>query len=486
MRNRDKYRLPRHLYVTICAVAFCVLAIIAYSLYMGNQYFDIVFTELLSQADHAETELQRLMVEDLRQFLISQIILILVGITLAGLILLLLYRYNSQRVAVFNALQLSEDRLQAILDNTPTTICVKDIEGRYMLVNRQFESDFHINADDIKGKTDRELFEKNLAERLSENDRLVLETHHSIDLEEEIPLQDGPHTYAVVKFPLIERDGEIWAVGTISTDITERKRQEEARQSLEMQLHQSQKMEAVGQLAGGVAHDFNNILTIILGNTEIMKMTVEANPTSDKSIIQNLDTIKESANRAATLVRQLLVYSRQDVAQPEVIDLNTVIDQVELMLRRLLPEDITLSINAGRELHQVVADGRQIEQILMNLVINARDAMLDGGSLTIETGNVYLDQSYVSNHAEACPGQHVMLAVSDSGSGMDAKVMSHIYEPFFTTKPVGEGTGLGLATVYGIVNRWKGNITVDSEPGQGSTFKVFLPAVEGSVAGVAS
>jgi PAS domain S-box-containing protein len=254
------------------------------------------------------------------------------------------------------------------------------------------------------------------------------------------------------------------------TDVTERLR-------LEEQLRQAHKMEAVGRLAGGVAHDFNNILNVIMGRAELLKQRVP-----DESPLRKHTTeILYAAERAAALTRQLLAFSRKQVLQPKVLDLNSVVGEMERLLRRLIGEDVRLVVSQEPHLGRVKADPGQMEQVLMNLVVNARDAMPRGGSLLIETRNVELDDAYVRSHAGAQPGSHVLLAVSDTGHGMDAETQRHIFEPFFTTKKPGKGTGLGLATVYGIVQQSGGFIAVYSEIGRGTTFKVYLPRVEGAV-----
>ena len=246
------------------------------------------------------------------------------------------------------------------------------------------------------------------------------------------------------------------------------------RRNLEEQLRQAQKMEAVGRLAGGVAHDFNNLLMIIRGNSEVMLEHLSATERSRKNAIE----IGKAADKAAALTRQLLAFSRMQVIQPKLLDLNGVVNEMAKMLRRLIGDDIELNIVSSAPLGVVKVDQSQIEQVLMNLVLNARDAMPDGGRLTVETANVSLDADYARRHATVQPGKYVMMAVSDTGAGMDAETQVHIFEPFFTTKELGKGTGLGLATVYGVVKQNGGWIWVYSESGRGTTFKIFLPRIE--------
>jgi two-component system, cell cycle sensor histidine kinase and response regulator CckA len=267
--------------------------------------------------------------------------------------------------------------------------------------------------------------------------------------------------------PLVDESGQVLGVASLVQDVTERV-------ALEERLRQSQKMEAVGRLAGGVAHDFNNLLTVIMGYSQILTDGLPAVSRLKDATAQ----IRSAADRAAGITRQLLAFSRKQVLSPRIIDLNDVMLNLDSMLRRLIGEDIEVLTVPGRELGAVKADPGQIEQVIMNLALNSRDAMPNGGKLTLETENMELDESYAREHEPLRPGRYVMLAVSDTGTGMSPETQAHIFEPFFTTKEVGKGTGLGLSMVYGIVKQSGGYIWVYSEPNRGTTFKIYLPRAD--------
>jgi PAS domain S-box-containing protein len=275
---------------------------------------------------------------------------------------------------------------------------------------------------------------------------------------------------------LAEEASLAWSVADQLAGVLAQVRLQEQRQSLEEQYRQSQKMEVIGQLTAGIAHDFNNLLTVINGFAELMSFEVAANDPLQES----MSRIADAGRRASDLVRRLLVFSRKQVVEPQVMNLSSVVAEMGKMLQRIIGEDIDLVTSLAADLWLVEVDPAQIEQVIINLAVNARDAMPAGGQLTIEVANVVLDETYTAQHLAAQPGKHVLLAISDTGIGMSQEVKAHLFEPFFTTKEVGKGTGLGLATVYGIVKQSGGHIWVYSEEGRGTTFKIYLPCVKGS------
>jgi PAS domain S-box-containing protein len=364
-------------------------------------------------------------------------------------------------------LRKSEERYRKFFEEDLTGDFVSTPDGRVLACNPAFARIFGFDSVEealrCDPKTlypdpkDREVFLELLRKKRK------LEYYES-----ELRRRDGKPIHIIANVVgTFDDNGELVEYKGYLFDNTERKQ-------LEEQLLHSQKMEAIGRLAGGIAHDFNNLLTAIMGYAEFMSRHVpEGSPVSE-----GVEGIKKASERAASLTRQLLAFSRRQVLQPKVLDLNSVVADMERMLRRLIGEDIELVTRLAPGLGQVKADPGQLEQVIMNLVLNARDAMPEGGQLTIETANADLDETYARQHVAARSGPHVVLSVSDTGHGMDDHVLSRIYEPFFTTKEKGKGTGLGLSTVYGIVQQSGGHIWVRSEPGRGTTFKIFLPRVE--------
>jgi two-component system cell cycle sensor histidine kinase/response regulator CckA len=290
--------------------------------------------------------------------------------------------------------------------------------------------------------------------------------------------KDGEwRTLESTRSPVRNERGEIENVVIVSRDITERKQAEELLRRRDEQLRQSQKMEAVGRLSGGIAHDFNNLLGVIIGYSESIEYRLAPNDPVRKSA----EEIRKAGERAASLTHQLLAFSRQQILQPQILDLNALVTDMGKMLKRLIGMHIELTTKLSTDLWQVKAEQSQIEQVIVNLVVNARDAMPEGGKLLIETSNLDVNDNLARNFPFLQPGPHVLLTVTDTGTGMDADTRRHIFEPFFTTKGPGKGTGLGLATVYGVVKQSGGGVTVESEPGKGSTFKIFLPQTRESI-----
>jgi len=372
------------------------------------------------------------------------------------------------------ALSREKNLLRTVIDGLPDRIYFKDTGSRFRLANATILKDFGVQSmDGIVGKTDFDFLPRDLAGRFRGDEEQVIRTGTPlIDKEERsVDLEGKEKWHRTTTVPFRGEDGIVNGIVGIARDVTENRK-------LEEQLRQSQKMEAIGNLAGGVAHDFNNILTAIIGYSDYLLIRLgETNP-----LRREINEIKKAGGRAASLTQQLLAFSRKQIRKVEVLDLDAVVAGLEALLHRLLGEDVSFVTSRGCGSGRIRADEGQIEQVVLNLAINARDAMPDGGTLTIETADVDLDEGYVSSHFSVKPGSYAMLCVSDTGIGMDAETKSHLFEPFFTTKEPGKGTGLGLSTVYGIVKQNEGSIWVYSEPGRGTTFKVYFPRAGGSPA----
>jgi len=372
--------------------------------------------------------------------------------------------------------QLFESRqmLQLVLDNIPQRIFWKDRNLTYLGCNRPFAEDSGLTVPaSLVGKTDFEMSWRETAGLYRADDAQVMETGEpKLNYEEPQNRPDGSMLWLrTSKVPLHDADGRVKGVLGMYEDITERKQIESALKSSEEQLRQSQKMEAIGRLAGGVAHDFNNLLTAIRGYSDLLLLRLDANSPTRREV----EEIHKAAERAASLTQQLLAFSRKQVLQPKSMDLNAVVSGMDKMLRRLIGEDIDLVTILTPDLWNVLVDPSQVEQVIMNLLVNARDAMPKGGKVTIETANVELDHPYARRHPVVKPGEYVLLAVSDTGTGMDEETQIHLFEPFYTTKERGKGTGLGLSTVYGIVKQSSGYVWAYSEVGKGTAFKVYFP-----------
>ncbi len=375
----------------------------------------------------------------------------------------------TERKQAEEAVRQSEAEYRSLIQGAAYGIYRSTTEGKFLDVNPALVAMLGYDSE-------AELLAANLATEIyrdpGERARIVAQHLERWDgLEVEWKRKDGtPITVRLSGRAVRDAQGALTYFEGIAENITEQR-------LLEAQLRQAQKMEAVGRLAGGVAHDFNNLLMVMRGYTELLLGRLGAND----PLRRNVEEIQKAADRATSLTQQLLAFSRKQVMQPKIFDLNAVVSDTEKMLRRLIGEDIELATILGAELGRVKADPGQIEQVILNLAVNARDAMPQGGKLVLETANVELTQAFARQHPGVTPGPHVMLAMSDTGVGMDAETQARIFEPFFTTKEKGKGTGLGLATVYGIVKQSGGYIWVYSEAGQGTTFEIYLPRVEDAV-----
>jgi two-component system cell cycle sensor histidine kinase/response regulator CckA len=439
---------------------------------------------------------------------------------LTGVVIVL--RDISEERAAEHRVQEATAFLDSIVENLPNMVFVKEPnELRFVRINKAGEELLSTTRAALLGKNDYDFFPPEQADFFQAKDRDVLNQHALLDIASE-PIQTpaGVRWLHTKKIPILDDAGRPRYLLGISEDITEkraiaeelmrakqdleqrveqrtrdlrvaneelkrenheRKQAEVALQKSEQLLRQSQKMEAIGRLAGGVAHDFNNLLSVILSYSDLVSRSLPA----ESSLRADVEQITRACMRAADLTRQLLAFSRQQVLAPKVIDLNASLSNMNRMLERVIGEDIELCTLAAEGLARVRVDPGQLEQVIMNLAVNARDAMPNGGRLTIETANVQVDNDQTLEHAGLHPGPHVMLAVSDNGEGMSRDTQARIFEPFFTTKEQGKGTGLGLATVFGIVQQSGGSISVRSELERGTTFKVFLPRITGSLDAVA-
>jgi two-component system cell cycle sensor histidine kinase/response regulator CckA len=358
-------------------------------------------------------------------------------------------------------------RLEALLDAVGDAAWIKDKGLRYVAVNAGFARLVGRSPEEILGRTDRTIYDAGQAEHYEEEDRLAFERGAALPTLEHIEAGGQKRLLAIVRRPVRDELGAIVGAIGIARDVTEQR-------EMEQRLIQSQKMDAIGRLAGGVAHDFNNLLTAIQGYSTLLLTEI---PAGD-SRREHVEEILKAGERATSLTRQLLAFSRHQVLEPRVLDLNEVVRSVAGMLERLIGENIQISTRTAPEAWHALADPGQIEQVIINLAINARDAMPHGGKLTIETGNAQLDASHWRKDFPVEAGEYVLLAISDTGVGIPPEAKPHLFEPFFTTKARGQGTGLGLSTVYGIVKQSGGYIWVYSEADHGSVFKIYLPRVD--------
>lgn len=378
---------------------------------------------------------------------------------------------KTERKRVEQALQESEARLRLIAENSEDIFWMADVEfTKIFYVSPAYETIWGRSCQSLRDDPKSFLAAVHPEDREATiNAVMQLQTSGRLDREYRILRPDGSIRWIWDRgFPIRDDLGHVSQLAGFARDITDRKQ-------LEEQFRQSQKLEGIGQLAGGIAHDFNNLLTVINGYSDLVLQTLP----SSHPVRTEIEQVREAGKRATLLTQQILAFSRKQKLAPIVFNLNEAVVNMEKLLRRLIGEHVTLVTSPEPMLGSVKADRGQIEQVIVNLAVNARDAMPNGGTLTIETRNVDLDESFVRSFAPAKPGPYVKLAVRDTGCGMDAATQAHIFEPFFTTKAKGEGTGLGLATVYGIVTQSGGMISVESEVNKGSTFNVYLPRVPG-------
>jgi PAS domain S-box-containing protein len=379
-----------------------------------------------------------------------------------------LFVVQNQLLASSLALQQSQQKLRIHFEHTPLAVVEWSPEFRVAAWNHSAEEMFGYSLQEALGKHGSFIVPPQFRPQVDQAwDDLINRKGGGLSTNDNLT-RDGRTIHCEwYNTPLVDDSGRVLGVASLVQDITEHV-------ALEERLRQAHKMEAVGRLAGGVAHDFNNLLTVILGYAQILADSLSPGSREADSTAQ----IKSAADRASGITRQLLAFSRKQVLSPRVIDLNDIMLNLDSLLRRLIGEDIEVHSVPARDLGTVKADRGQIEQVIMNLALNARDAMPHGGKITLETSNALLDETYARKHQPIEPGRYVMLAVTDTGDGMTSEMQARIFEPFYTTKEVGKGTGLGLATVYGIVKQSGGYIWVYSEPNRGTSFKIYLPRVD--------
>ena len=371
----------------------------------------------------------------------------------------------ADRDRVGAALGRSQAQFHAIIDHSPSGIVLKDGEGRYLLANRKIQEWFALPAEEILGRTDSELFGSDPEAEGAEQDHEVATTGEVFAHERDVKFRDGVSRRIVTtKFPVRFAESATVCVGDIMTDVTNSHEAEE-------KLRQAQKMEAIGQLTGGVAHDFNNLLTAVIGNLDLIQERLDGDPVTRR----HLETAIRAAMRGSDLTHRLLAFARRQPMAPVNTDVNRLITECKVLLQRTLGAEIDIEIFPSEDAWPVLVDGNQLENVLLNLAINARDAMPGGGKLTIETANVNLDDDYAARNPDVAPGPHAMISLSDSGTGIAPEVLERVFEPFFTTKPQGQGTGLGLSMAYGFAKQSGGHIRIYSEVGQGTTVKLYLP-----------
>jgi PAS domain S-box-containing protein len=384
----------------------------------------------------------------------------------------------TERKRADEALRKSEEKFQKLFDEAPVGYMELDAEGCITQVNRTELNILGYPADEMIGQpvwkfiVEEEMARETIKAKLSG----LLQCGKTT--ERTYKRKDGTALQVMIEDAFIrDAGGRVIGIHATIQDITERKRSEKELSDLQEQLRQSQKIEAIGRLAGGIAHDFNNLLTVIKGYSQLSLLDLKENT----PLWENIQEIQKATQRATDLTRQLLAFSRRQILDPKVLDLNSLLRDTEKMLRRMIGEDIELVTLLSEDLGRVKIDPSQIEQVIFNLAVNARDAMPSGGKLTIETANVESDEGYSHAHVGVIPGHYVRLSVCDTGVGMSREVQEKAFDPFFTTKEKGKGTGLGLSTVHGIVTQSGGKIWVYSEPRHGTIFKIYFPTIEGEL-----
>jgi two-component system cell cycle sensor histidine kinase/response regulator CckA len=381
----------------------------------------------------------------------------------------------TERKRAEEALRVSEEKYRTILENIEEGYYEVDTTGHFTFFNDSVCRLLGYFKEELIGMNDRQYSDEENARKLYQTFNKVYRTGEPArGFDWEIIRKDGTKRFVEASVSLLkDSEGKPCGFRGIARDITEHKRAERQMAALRQQLLQSQRVEAIGRLAGGIAHDFNNLLTVIRGYSQLSLLELK----EDDKLRENIEEVQKATQKASDLTRQLLAFSRRQIMDMKVLDLNTLLRDLNKMLRRVIGEDIELVTVLAEDLGRVKTDSGQIEQVILNLAVNARDAMPNGGKLILETTNVDLDEGYARAHVAVTPGRYVMFSLSDTGVGMSPEVKEHLFEPFFTTKEKGKGTGLGLSTVYGIVKQSGGNIWAYSEPGRGATFKIYLPRV---------
>ena len=376
---------------------------------------------------------------------------------------------------MLDTIENSKRDLQMIMDNSPALIYAKDIDGRYVFINQKWADLFDPDKKGIVGKTDHQIFGKEFADKFRENDLDVLNIGHAVNSEEVAPHDDGPHTYVTVKFPLKDENEKSYAICGISTDITDNINIKNEKSFLEKQLLHTQKMQAIGQLTGGVAHDFNNLLAVILGYTELSNELFAQDNEQLKSYLKEIDT---AGKRGRDLIQQMMIYSRKDQNQNDLAPMNikTIVEETVGMLRATFPSGIVIETSIEKTIPSVTGNSGLVSQVLMNLCINAKDSMRHDGKLLLSLSIESFKNSICHSCQEVFSGDYVVINVKDDGEGIGGDELTRIFEPFYTSKKVGEGTGMGLSVVHGVAHKLGGHIIVDSIVGQGTSFKILLPA----------